>query len=219
MEMRAPFLGILQIYYLVEESVWIHKGEVVPENIRLTFQKQISWDIRGKSGRRLLGFWRLLSVLMLLRSCSRVSWPCYAAQQAPEWLLGSTASPGCVSGLGGRPGCPRKVMECAVVQRQRVWLMGRNYPNWRGSGGADCTIGIGLLLHTHSLEGEKTARKLNLTPHPETFCPALKSFAPCCHRSCSFSLQPSAISSSPFSLAVPVTIEMQTVPPAPAPSP
>lgn len=42
MEMRAPFLGILQIYYLVEESVWIHKGEVVPENIRLTFQKQIS---------------------------------------------------------------------------------------------------------------------------------------------------------------------------------
>lgn len=42
MEMRAPFLGILQIYYLVEELVWIHKGEVVPENIRLTFQKQIS---------------------------------------------------------------------------------------------------------------------------------------------------------------------------------
>lgn len=84
---------------------------------------------KGKSGRRLPGLQRLISVVMPHRSCSCVSWLHYEPQQASAWLLGSAASPGCVSGLGGRPGCPRKVMEYVVVQRQRARLMGRNYPN------------------------------------------------------------------------------------------
>lgn len=126
--MRAPFLGILQICYLVEKSVWIHKGEIVPENIRY-ISKTNKLRCKGKSGRRLPGLQRLISVVMPHRNCSCVSWLHYEAQQASAWLLGRAASPGCVSGLGGRPGCPRKVMEYVVVQRQRARLMGRNYPN------------------------------------------------------------------------------------------